>query len=352
MVAKLDRGGAQLSLLRVARSLVARGVGTRLLAGYATPEGVELAREYGLEPEVFGRAGNLQWRPDDGFVEWLEPLLLDADVVHAHMFGGWWAAAQAVAGDQPLIASEHNAFNWPQEDLSSALRQALPRVNCFFAHGPGARRTVLGAGLPADRIRDGISPVAGMDAGPRLGPAGAPVVSAGRWDPDKGPDVLLDAVALLRSRPPVLMLGAGRMDAALRAQRSRLGLSLRVQMPGWLRDPAPSIAGAAVLVVPSRDESFSQTAVLGMGLGVPVIGTDVDGFPRTLGEGRGIMVPPEDPVALAEAIDGVLDGRLRVDTAGARRFAGQFRPDRVARVYEETYRSMMDPSPVGAPVLV
>ena len=351
-MAKLERGGAQLSLLRVARSLAARGVTTRLLAGWASPEGVELAREHGVEAEVFGEAGNLQWVPHAGFAAWLEPRLRDADVVHAHMFGGWWAAAQAVADGQPLIASEHNAYHWPGRSHGRRLREALRRVDRFFAHGPGARATVLDAGLPADRIRTGISPVAGMDATPRPDLPADRVVFAGRLDPDKGPDVLFEAVALLHSRPPVLMLGAGRLEAELRAQRARLGLEQRVEMPGWTRDPAPVIAGAAVLVIPSRDESFSQAAVLGMGLGVPVIGTDVDGFPDTLGHGRGIIVAPEDPVALAAAIDGVLAGRLSVDAAAARHFARRFEPERVAGIYEETYRSMtvtaLDTSPVCA----
>jgi len=352
VVAKLDRGGAQLSLLRVARSLVPRGVETRLFAGHASPEGVALAREHGFEPEVFGEAGNLQWVPHAGFAAWLEPRLTDTDAVHAHMFGGWWAAAQAVPDGQPLIASEHNAYHWPGRDHGRAVRQALRRVDRFFAHGPGARATVLDSGLPAHRIRKGISPVAGMDAEPQPGLPAGRVVFAGRLDPDKAPDVFLEAVALLRSRPPVLMLGAGRLDREVRAQRLALGLQQRVEMPGWTRDPASSIAGAAVLVIPSRDESFSQTAVLGMGLGVPVIGTDVDGFPDTLGDGRGLIVAPEDPVALAAAIDGVLAGRLRVDTAGARHFARQFEPERVAGIYEDTYRAMtatpLDAAPVPA----
>jgi glycosyltransferase involved in cell wall biosynthesis len=348
VVAKLDRGGAQLSLLRVARSLERRGVRTRLLAGFASDAGVALAREHGFEPEVFGEAGNLQWVPDDGFAAWLEPRLEGADVVHAHMFGAWWAAAQVAAEGQPLVASEHNAYSWPGEDLSWALADALPRVDRFFAHGPGARAAVLEAGLPEERIRRGVSPVAGMTAAPGPGLPAGRIVFSGRLDPDKGPDVFLDAVARTVGYAPALMLGAGHLDDGLRAQRGRLGLERRVRMLGWVRDPAPVIAGAAVLVVPSRDESFSQTAVLGMGLGTPVIGTDVDGFPATLGAGRGVIVAPEDPEALARAIDGVLEGRLRVDARGARRFARRFDPERVASVYERTYRAMTDSSRVGS----
>lgn len=348
VIAKLDRGGAQLSMLRVARHLASRGVRTRLLAGYATDEGVALARDHGLEAEVYGRAGDLQWTPDDGFAAWLEQRLDGADLVHAHMFGAWWAAVRAAPSALPVIASEHNAYHWPGEDHGDALASALPGLACFFAHGPGARATVVEAGLPPDRVLTGISPVTGMDARPRLGLSAGRVVFSGRLDPDKAPDVLMAAVPLLRGRPPVLMLGAGRLEPALREQRARLGLEQQVEMPGWASDPAPLIAGAAVLAIPSRDESFSQTAVLGMGLGVPVIGTDVDGFPATLGDGRGIVVAPDDPVALARAIQDVLDGRARVDLAGARRFAQQFEIGRVARVYKRTYRALVDRAALAA----
>ena len=87
---------------------------------------------------------------------------------------------------------------------------------------------------------------------------------------------------------------------------------------------------------PSRDEAFSQAAVLAMGLGVPVVGTGVDGFPETLADGRGIIVAPEDPKALPRALEDVLaDGGDR--HRGARAWARQFGAERVAAVYERGY---------------
>ena len=76
-----------------------------------------------------------------------------------------------------------------------------------------------------------------------------------------------------------------------------------------MRSPGSYIAGASVHVVPSREEAWSQSAVLGLGLGVPVVGTAVEGLPETLGEGRGVLVQPEKPEELAHAIDELLRGR-------------------------------------------
>jgi glycosyltransferase involved in cell wall biosynthesis len=220
------------------------------------------------------------------------------------------------------------------------MRTGLMRVDRLYAHGPGARAAVVAAGLHPSLVREGVSPVADLDGRAQAGLPTPRIVFAGRLHPEKGPDVLLEALALLPAAPPALLLGQGALRPSLDRQIRRLGLAGRVRMCGWQNRPSATIAGASVLVVPSRDESWSQTAVLGMALGVPVIGTNVDGLPRTLGDGRGIVVPSEDPAALAAAIDDVLHGRRTTDLAGARRYARRFAADRVAGEYAASYREL------------
>jgi glycosyltransferase involved in cell wall biosynthesis len=339
VVSKLELGGAQLSLLRVARALADRGHETRLFAGTATPAGVDLARAYGLEPEVMGSETDLQWHCDPAFADWLGPRLADADadIVHAHMMGSWWAAAGSVGVDVPLFASEHNGYSHWGEPPWTAMAEVAGRIDRFYAHGPGARGGAARVGVPEDRIRRGISPVAGMSSLPRGGLPTPRIVFSGRFSPDKGPDVLIDAVSRMAAPPPVLMLGAGVLEGDLRAQVIEAGLEDVVSFCGWIEDPGPWVAGATVQVCPSRDESFSQTAVLAMALGVPVVGTDVDGFPETLADGRGVIVPVDDPAALAAALEGVLGGALRTHTIEAQVWARQFEVGRVADVYEQAY---------------
>jgi glycosyltransferase involved in cell wall biosynthesis len=343
----LEPGGAQLSALRLSAALRRHGVETTLLAGDATPPGLALAARHGLAAEAYRVSevlapDSLQWTPAPGFASWLRPRLARADLVHAHMVGAWWAAAQAAPPPVPLVASEHNQMSWPGGDHTPQARDAARRVDLFFAHGPKARAWAAGIGLDDGRLREGRSSVQGLSASPLPGLASPRLTFAGRLRDDKAPDVLVEALALLPAPPPSYLVGDGPLrDAVIRLVRAR-GLDSVVRLPGWSYEPARYIAGASVHVVPSREESWSQSAVLALGLGVPVVGTAVDGLARTLGSGRGILIPPENPAALAEAISGVLDGRGR-DPGPGRTYARQFTPDAAAAVYDSAYRQLLAP---------
>ena len=284
-----------------------------------------------------GGSEDLQWRCDPAFAAWLEPRLAGADVVHAHMFGAWWAAGHAVARGVAFAASEHNALAWPGEAQWAAMAEVADRVDRFYAHSSGAWADVVRTGVREERVVRGVSPVVGFGAVQRHGLPSPRIVFTGRLASDKGPDVLVDAIALMAAPPPVLILGAGVLEPALRAQIAEAGLEGIVRLCGWIADPAPWVAGASVQACPSRDEAFSQAAVLAMGLGVPVVGTRVDSFPQTLANGRGLIVEPEAPAALAAALGDVLSGRHTTNLAGAREWAHEFAIERIASLYEQDY---------------
>jgi glycosyltransferase involved in cell wall biosynthesis len=340
VIAVLEPGGAQLGALRLSLALRAHGIESRWLAGHATREGLALFRAHGVDVEVLGGGPALQYARRCAFAERLALALRSEDVVHAHMFGAWWAAARAVPDGMPLAASEHNALQWPGRVPARALREALARVDLFFAHGPAARAEILAAGLAPERMREGMSPIAGPGGLPPRRLPSPRIVFAGRLHPEKGPDLLLEALARLAEPPPAFLLGAGVMERDLRRRAARLGIEERVHFEGWRDDPASWLAGASVCVVPSRFDAWSQTAALAMSLGVPVVGTAVEGLPGVLGDGRGVLVAPEDPAALAAAIEGVLSGRLRTDVRAARRYARGFRPQAVADHYAAAYREL------------
>jgi glycosyltransferase involved in cell wall biosynthesis len=87
-------------------------------------------------------------------------------------------------------------------------------------------------------------------------------------------------------------------------------LSDRVELPGRLDRPgvAHTLAGASLFVLPSRHEPFGIVNVEAMAAGVPIVATAVGGIPDLVRDGvEGLLVPADDPVALAAAMESVLD---------------------------------------------
>jgi len=155
----LEPGGAQLSALRLSAALRRHGVVTTVLAGDATPAGLALAARCGFAAGAYRvsdqvGARSLQWTPEPAFADWLGPRLGSADLVHAHMVGAWWAAAQVVPPGVPLVASEHNEMTWPGGDRTAAARAAARRVELMFTHGPAVHAWAAGLGLGA-RLAEG-----------------------------------------------------------------------------------------------------------------------------------------------------------------------------------------------------
>jgi glycogen synthase len=137
----------------------------------------------------------------------------------------------------------------------------------------------------------------------------------GRFDVfQKGIDLLLDAFAWLAEHRPTLRLciaGRGRDAARIAAmveERRLTGIDLVID-PDWPR-VRELLAGARMLVMPSRFEGFGMVAVEAMAAGVPVVATRVDALPDVVGS-CGVLVPPNDPAALSAAITALLDDGTR-----------------------------------------
>ncbi len=138
------------------------------------------------------------------------------------------------------------------------------------------------------------------------------ILSAGRLVPQKDYPTLLRAFARLRERREarLIIVGKGREEAALRALARELGIEDDLDLPGFVSNPYAWMARSDVFALSSRWEGLVNVVMEALGLGVPVVSTDCPSGPREiLADGRfGILVPMQDPQALADALDCTLRG--------------------------------------------
>jgi glycosyltransferase involved in cell wall biosynthesis len=184
-------------------------------------------------------------------------------------------------------------------------------------------------------------------------PSGGELLCVAAVTPQKGYDVLLDALARISHLPwRCRCLGSLDRDPAfvdqLRSRARELGVSHRMRTPGPLTgaDLEDAYAAADVLVLPSRGETYGMVVTEALAHGLPVVATAVGGLPEALGSAPdgsrpGLLVPPDDSAALAGALrtwlgDADLRQRLRL-TAGQRRAtlpSWSVTADRVSRALE------------------
>jgi len=122
----------------------------------------------------------------------------------------------------------------------------------------------------------------------------------------KGHDVLLDAFPRIREAIPaarLLIVGTGDLEEMLQARAGKLGIADACKFVGHVDAVAPFVALADVTAVPSRFEGFCYSAVESEALGVPVVASRVSSIPEVVEDrSTGLLVPPENPDALAEAL--------------------------------------------------
>ncbi len=287
---------------------------------------------------------------------------LRPDVVHSHSADlGYPAAAEARRLGIPSVQTCHGLWFpvWGPWSLRGRAEIALLRRARHAAIA-----TVDRPALEALRAR-GFPRVVhianGVDlaefAGPRAEADPPRLLFAGRHEPQKGLDVLLEAVAIVRRERGagfrLVIAGQGSQTPALRERSRALGLDGVVSFPGALPrgDLVRAYREAGALVLPSRFEGFPIAILEAWAAGVPVIATSVGGVADLCGPENAVLLPPEDPRALATAIAALLDDaalRRRLGEAGRRlvgeRYTWEAVAGRYLRLYDDV-RASSRPAP-------
>lgn len=342
---------------------------------FAFSRGGPLEADYsalGLSPRVVptrGPAGFLRLR------KWADAIAASrTDVVHTNL--AWPDLAVRLVASRlrgvPLVSTCHGvnlkwdkplALRLPYDFLDRSTRS---RCGGWIAVSESVRRDMIADGFAADRIRvihNGVdperfaplSPSDRLAAREELGVAehDTLLLAAGSLRHLKGCDTLLRALRMLVESHPatrLLVFGDGPERAALQALAADLGLQDRVGIRPPTHHLPRYMAAADIFVHAARHEAYGLVVAEAQACGTPVVATCVGGVPEVLEDGKtGLLVPPENPGILAEAI-----GRLVVDDPLRHRLGAAARPHivghhdirRTAREYARFWHDIARRGPI------
>ncbi len=260
------------------------------------------------------------WQPDVVIIPWWHPYF-------APVWAGLGWGIQRLKPRPQLLFICHNVVPHEQGRLSHlllprVLKTVLGRGNGFIVHSQ-ADKAILQSHLPKAQVIVSPHPTyAAFGKQPRQKlPISLPndrplLLFCGLVRPYKGLDVLLEAVALLK-RPFHLLVAGEFWQGGLVAYQTQI---IRLQLENHvtlLNEYLPDemltacIDRANVVILPYRNATQSGIVQIAFGRGKPVITTNVGGLGEVVEDGRtGLVVPPENAPALAEAIDCYFDHNL------------------------------------------
>lgn len=337
-------GGSERHLLTLLPALAERGLEVTFVGlddpdwnpadfyGALTVPAVRLRSAHDLDPLLLAR-----------LVRELRADVVHTHLVHADLYGG---VAARLRGSR-LVSTKHNddpfrvgAFRRVERGLARIADRVITITDSL------RRFTVERVGVPARKVQtiryglDDLPAAWGENPPDELPPDARVLLAVARLTPQKGIDVALRALPELPADTVLVVLGEGPERAALEALARQLGLERRVFLPGRVPDVAAWLRRASVLVHPARWEGFGLGVLEAMLAELPVVATRVSSLPELVVDGEtGLLVPPDDPPALARAVARALD-EPGLGAAGRERARREFS---VARMADETvalYRSL------------
>jgi glycosyltransferase involved in cell wall biosynthesis len=366
-IARLNVGGAALSVLELAAEQQRRGHDVLVVAGRIPPgeESMEhLADELGVAHEHLpALQRELSPRRDVAAIRRLRALLRSRrpDVLHTHTSkaGAAGRIAALVAGTGRPAAVVHQFHGHVlAEYFSPARERAFRLVERGLALGTGAVIAV------SDEVRDDllrlrIAPADkihvvryGFDLDRRVGhpatdlgldPQAFVAGWAGRLTAIKRPADLVRVAAAVDGLT-LLLAGDGELRADVETLAGELAVADRVRLLGYVDDVASVYAASDVFLLTSANEGTPVVAIEALAAGVPIVATDAGGTRSVVDDGEtGLLAPVGDVETLAGHVGGLRDDeRLRTELGaeGARRMRDRFSTARMADDVERVYAQL------------
>lgn len=250
---------------------------------------------------------------------------LEPDIVHTHLFGAhlWGQVASLLNRVPIMVASEQNT-DVDLGELRTRIKQVLSySADTVIAASDAIRKFLSTQGhIDDDKIvviRNAIDTAQFLDLRPPVFEPTMKLLSIGRLHPQKGHDVLIEALSRVHDVPwELTIVGAGDELDNLSDKVTLHHLNDRVHFVGTTTDVPATIEQHDVLVMPSRWEGIGLAVIEGMAAGRPVIASNVGGIPELIAHGKtGLLVQPENEAALADAVRWVWQHRTQALAIGA-----------------------------------
>ena len=275
---------------------------------------------------------------------------------HAHTIG---LLACTLAPHVRKVVSRRVDFA-PLRNRFSRWKYAASGIH-YLAVSNAVRQVLLDSGIPphhVQTIHSGIDPQRGVNV-PEVAPvfpSGTRVIgTVGHLAGHKGHRYLLEAAKLLLATEPqvgVVIGGTGALRHELEAQAEALGIRPRVCFTGFRRDILSVARQFEIFVFPSYLEGLGTSVLDAMALAKPVVATQAGGIPEMVQDGvTGLLVPPRDPQALAQALLSLLrrpDVAKQFGAAGQQRVVQQFTAERMALQTMHVYHRLVGAARAGS----
>jgi hypothetical protein len=293
---------------------------------------------------VFSRSGLPLYALD--VARWLQRLaVIRPDIVHLNYsgYGPSLACAAHLCGI-PVAGRASGAFienNPSNRWIATLLANCAPQAGQLLASPLAPRVVVTGDLFRPARI-------SGIDRR-RIGMRAPRILFLGQLVERKGLHILIEAFVRMVVDAELWLVGgdweAGEYPARIRAAIESLGIGSRVTLLNHRENVAPLLQQADIFVLPSLSEARPRSILEAMLAELPVVASDVGGIPTVVEhEASGLLVPPSDPSALADALDRLAASeatRIRLGKAGRQYVEQECQPERTAGKYVDTYRAMI-----------
>lgn len=272
------------------------------------------------------------------------------DIVHANLASPWscqYCVAAAATLRRPKVVT---VYQLPVPPISAAQRRAKRLTSYAVDRHVGvgertSREVEALVGLAPGSVVTVHNGVPDQPYAPMQRPRPGLLVGAiGRLEAQKGFDVLVRAFSGIDDAT-LLLIGEGSERAGLEQLARALRVDERIAWTGWSEEPRAYLPAMDVFVLPSRFEGFPLVVLEALLARAAVVATDVGSVAEAVRDGEtGLLVPPDDPVALATAIRRLLHDealRLELGENGRRLVLERFTAEHMTRGFESLYDKLL-----------